>query len=118
MKQSRLQSNHNRGMGGEMLACSYLEDKGYIILERNYEACGAEIDIIALQENYVVFIEVKYRKNISAGYPREAVTVYKQKKIKKAALCYIAQKQLDCDFRFDVIEIIGDAAEHIENAFW
>lgn len=111
-------NNVEKGRRGEKIARRYLKLRLYKILEMNYRRSTGEIDIIAKKGSYVVFVEVKYRKNADKGLPREAVTAFKQRQIKRTAEMYIAENNLKCDFRFDVIEILGDKVEHIENAFW
>lgn len=115
-------NNVEKGNFGENEAVKYLEKKGYEILNRNFRCRFGEIDIICKLNEYIVFVEVKYRKTLSHGYPREAVTKYKQKIIKKVSVYYITvEKIIDSSFRYDVIEILGDkelTIEHIENAFW
>ena len=69
------------GNAGESIACAYLKKIGYKILERNFRYEGGEIDIIALDKGVTVFIEVKYRSNLEFGYPADAVTQSKQRKI-------------------------------------
>lgn len=105
----------------EEMAVKYLEEKGYIILDRNYHAGRfAELDIIAkAQDGTTVFVECKYRKDTRYGSPLEAVTVTKQRNICKAALyyCNSHQRILKGRIRFDVIGITGDEIVHIENAF-
>lgn len=105
----------------ELKAKEYLEKKNYKILETNFYCKLGEIDIIANDNNVLVFIEVKARKNVKYGYPREFVTISKQRKIIKTAKYYMMKKrcsELQC--RFDVIEIIPNISHmnHIENAFW
>lgn len=116
-----LKNKKDVGDYGENAAAGYLIGKGYVILERNYRRGGGEIDIIANDKEYIVFVEVKYRKSMSAGYPREAVSRAKQKRIIETALYYIGENSLDDnDFRFDVIEVFGKELldiNHIENAF-
>jgi TIGR00252 family protein len=112
-------NNVEKGKFGENIAALYLRLHFYKILERNYRVKTGEIDIIAKKDNYIVFVEVKYRKNISKGYPREAVTAFKQNQIKRTAMNYMMSHNIeDNDIRFDVIEIIGKKVEHIKNAFW
>lgn len=110
-----------RGDQGEDIVRRYLSGKGYVILAVKYRSPYGEIDIVALDGGYMVFIEVKYRKTLAFGLPRESVNAGKQAKIKKTALCYIAERQPGPgDFRFDVIEIYGGDSmriEHIEDAF-
>lgn len=111
--------NFEKGRNGEKLAEGYLRKLGYDILEKNYSIAQGEIDIIAKYEEYYIFVEVKYRKSLENGYPREAVGKVKQRKIKNVALYYISKNELlDNDFRFDVIEVLGNEINHIENAFW
>ena len=99
-------------------AAAYLESQGYHILARNYRCRLGEIDLIAQDGDYLVFCEVKYRKNKAYGYPSEAVTLSKQRTIRLVAQWYL--KDSHCEgtyFRFDVIAILGDQLEHIRNAF-
>ena len=110
------------GMQAQKAVEIHLLNKGYDILERNYRTKTGEIDLIARDKNYVVFIEVKFRKNINYGLPREAVSYKKQQRIINTAVDYIEKMQLTCqDLRFDVAEVLIDdrmmKIEHIENAF-
>ena len=76
------------------------------------------MDIVARDKEYLVFVEVKYRKTAKKGYPLEAVSMQKQKRISKTALYYMAERGLNyLPVRFDVIGILGDDIEHIQNAF-
>jgi putative endonuclease len=104
----------------EMLAAEYLMAKGFTILEKNYWTPYGEIDILAKEDNILVFCEVKYRKTEKCGSPLEAVDVRKQKKISRAALYYYSrhgfQEGIPC--RFDVLSACGNGKiEHLENAF-
>ncbi len=114
-------NSNNRQIGAfiETIVCKHLSQKGYIILERNYRCKFGEIDIIAKNNDYIVFIEVKYRKNVALGYPMEAVDFRKQQKIIKTSLFYIAQNHIciNSNYRYDVISIIGNKITHIKNAF-
>ena len=110
------------GLIGQEQAERYLVKKGYQILERNFCSHTYEIDLIASDGVYIVFVEVKSRNNLKYGLPREAVSKEKQRRIKKAALFYIARHQLSSqDFRFDVVEVLSMNGKtditHIENAF-
>jgi len=112
-------SNYEKGRIGEKIAYKYLQSKDFEIIQTNYRTGFAEIDIIAKDKGYIVFIEVKYRRSLKNGFPREAVGKAKRKNIINAALCFISENNLvDVDFRFDIIEILGARVEHIENAFW
>ncbi|MFV0440092.1 MAG: YraN family protein [Lachnospirales bacterium] len=104
----------------EDLATSYLINKNYEILERNYTKRCGEIDIISKKSNIVTFVEVKYRKNSIMYYPRESVTSKKQQKIIETAKIYIYDNEIycNCNYIFDIIEIVGDnEINHIINAF-
>lgn len=113
--------NKEKGNYGESLALRYIEQKGYTVLETNYRCARGEIDIICMDGDTLVFVEVKFRKSLAYGYPREAVNYPKQSRIKKVAEYYIYQKKImDRDCRFDVIEIIAMCKPeiiHLENAF-
>ncbi len=112
-------NNRKKGALGEKVAIEHLIKNGYFILETNYQKRYGEIDIIAKKGTYIHFIEVKYRKNIEKGYPREAVSIKKQDKIKTMALIYIEENNIiDGDFCFDVVEIIDDDIIYLENAFY
>lgn len=111
-----------KGVSGEDIAEEFLRQKGYRIIERNFRVRQAEIDIIALDGEVLVFIEVKMRLTLVAGFGREAVTKAKQNNIRYAANYYIMKHRLENRFcRFDVVEITPDNGtvnvELIQNAF-
>ena len=94
------------GSKGEDLAASFLEDRGYCILERNYRVKIGEIDIIAKDNDTYCFVEVKTRKTRSRGSALESIADYKQHKLSKIALWYLQSKNLfDVKVRFDVVAI-------------
>lgn len=94
------------GQNGENIAGNYLENEGYVIVERNFRCKQGEIDIIAIDKREIVFIEVKTRRNNKYGNPAEAVDNIKQKHIRKASKWYVHINNLYNYFiRFDVIEI-------------
>lgn len=108
------------GNFAEDLACKFLLKNGYKILKRNFTKPFGEIDIIAQDNDFLVFIEVKSRKNTNFGYPRDFVNKRKIKKITDVAQVYMLENNLfNIAFRFDVIEIIFDKEEinHLKNAF-
>lgn len=108
---------------GEEIAAKYLVQKQYTILERQYRCRIGEIDIIAVQENTVVFVEVKTRRSTDYGPAALAVTRYKQEKIKRTAMWYAHLKcSPQTSFRFDVIEVYLfeggiNKLQHYVNAF-
>lgn len=94
-----------RGVAGEVLAARFLRDKGYRIMSSNYHSRFGEIDIIAQDGQYIVFVEVKARSENSFFMPREAVTEDKQDKILKTAAMYIRCYPSNLQPRFDVVEV-------------
>jgi len=110
------------GKEAEQIACSFLIQKDFSIIEQNYRTKFGEIDIIANHENYLVFIEVKARHSTRKGIPKEAVNFSKQKKIINTANYYLKQKGiLNTKVRFDVVSILSLnnklEFELIQNAF-
>lgn len=114
-------SLNKRQMGTfyERKAEEYLLQKGYKIAERNFQNRSGEIDIIAMDGEYLCFVEVKYRTTNTYGTPFEAVNYHKQSQIRKAAKYYMMKHGLDewTPCRFDVIGFEGEKITHIENAF-
>ncbi|MBO5302833.1 MAG: YraN family protein [Lachnospiraceae bacterium] len=112
---------NKRGIGTdyEKLAEEYLEAKNYQILEKNFHSRFGEIDIIARDGEYLVFVEVKYRKSADCGNPLEAVDVKKQRRICRTALYYLHKEGYgeDTACRFDVVAFEGEERLHVENAF-
>ena len=114
-----MENKRSIGAFYEQKAVEYLKGKGYSILSQNFRCKIGEIDIIAKWKDVIVFVEVKYRKTASFGYPEEAVSYYKQEKIRKVAQYFLtgASFAMDTECRFDVIAIEGEEIRHIENAF-
>lgn len=115
-------SKYEKGMDGQQIAEAFLIGKGYVVKDKNYRLRSGEIDLVVAHRGYVIFVEVKYRRGLTHGYPREAVTYGKQQKIQKTALHYVYTRGLgDADMRFDVVEVLEMNGEvmvnHIENAF-
>jgi putative endonuclease len=114
--------SHNLGMKGEELAKEHLLQKGYKILHCNWKSGKREIDIIAQNKDFIVFVEVKTRTDDYYIHPRHAVTSEKQKSIIYAAENYLERYNIDKESRFDIISIISNGKtveiEHIEDAFY
>lgn len=116
----REENRRQTGTFYERKAGEYLEKQGYKILEYNYRCRAGEIDIVARDGEYLVFCEVKYRKDNKKGTPLEAVTLQKQRTISRCAMFYIMERGLDGEAcRFDVAGITGNGEkiELIRNAF-
>lgn len=95
------------GKLGESYAENFLVSQNYQIIKKNFHSRYGEIDIIALDEEEVVFIEVKARSSIKFGSPEEAVDYRKRSKIIKTALCFINTnpKKYSSNLRIDVIAV-------------
>ena len=94
-----------RGAWGEDYAAAYLRRHGYRILARNYSCRFGEIDIIASDRHYVVFVEVKLRASDRFVRAGAYVTPAKQARIRTAASLWLAEHDTPLQPRFDVIEI-------------
>jgi len=110
------------GRLGEDLARERLKDLGYRILKTNYRCPLGEIDLVARDGDFLVFVEIKTRKNESLGQVKEAVTRRKQTQLSKVALAYMKSNNLwGSKARFDVVAIgLIDGKREIEiirNAF-
>lgn len=97
----------------------YLENNGYKIIESNFSCKIGEIDLIGKNEDYICFIEVKYRDSDSLAKGFYAVDKAKQKKIYKVAQVYLLYNRLNQNTpcRFDVVSIDGNEITLIKNAF-
>ena len=120
----KLFTTKQKGDIGEKFTERYLKKNGYKILERNYRQKCGEIDIIAQKGEYIIFTEVKTRAANFIARPYEAVDRRENSRIRKTPAMYIAEKQLDAYFRFDVSEVFTEPESckvidinYIENAF-
>ncbi len=112
--------NKMSGNRGERAAEQYLRKNGYRILARNFTTDTGELDLVATDDAYLVFVEVKSRMSDDFGAPSEAVDFTKQRKLSMVASQYIEKNMLfGAPARFDVIEVRLDTGkiEHIQNAF-
>jgi putative endonuclease len=111
-----------KGTDGEALAASYLQGKGFEILERNYRYKHSEIDLIAKKDNWLIFVEVKTRTSVTFGYPEEFVDERKERKILEGAENYIFEKDWKGNVRYDIIAILYSKDNpdilHLEDAFY
>ncbi|MEC4116504.1 YraN family protein [Myroides phaeus] len=110
------------GEGGEKAAVAYLKERGYDILIVNYVAQKGEIDIIALKDNILVFVEVKTRSSLEFGLPQDFVKATKIGLLVRTANIYIEENDREEEARFDIIAIhkVGEKynIQHIEDAFY
>ena len=110
------------GRRGERAAEKYLRRNGYRIVARNFRAAGAEIDLVAMDGDTLVFVEVKTRRSRDAGAPHEAVDERKQKQIRRAAEIFATRYRADdVTMRFDIIAVDASGErleiELLRNAF-
>lgn len=104
----------SKGAMGEILAARFLRNKGYVICSSNFRCRMGEIDIIASDKRYLVFVEVKTRRADSRYLPREAVTIIKQRKLLQTAAMYLSRFPTDLQPRFDVVEVVTAADDSME----
>ena len=121
------------GRYGEEIAVKHLKEQGYRILARNHHEGRNELDVIAENREFIVFVEVKARKVTGSyaydyGAPADAVTPAKRRRTVDAARAYLYKSKTPKIPRFDVIEVyLGDTSltdspeilrvEHLEDAF-
>lgn len=110
------------GAWGENLAQTHLQEKGYEPITQNWRCKWGEIDLIMKAGQEWVFVEVKTRRGQTMGSPEEGVTPSKAKQLLKLAQIYLAEHDLDVDWRVDLVAIQLDKTgkllrcEHLPNA--
>lgn len=116
--------HNDLGKTGEEEAVQLLLEKGYTILHRNWYSGKKELDIVATdkENETLIVVEVKTRKNIDFGHPEEAINTKKIRRIVASTDAYVRKFNIDLPIRFDIITITGEAPfftiEHIEDAFF
>lgn len=115
-------SRKDLGKWGESVAAIRLESKGFRIQERNWRCARGEIDIVAYDGDELAFVEVKTRRGRELGTPEEALTSQKGRKLIELAQIYLSEKEIDADWRIDLVAIELDRTgklircDHIPNA--
>lgn len=116
-----MSESYDMGVKAEALAKSFLEQKGYQAISERYRAASGEIDIIATKDDFLIFVEVRYRKKKQDAI--ESITLLKKQRLTTAAQYFIANNsELIKKYpfiRFDVVLLSKDSntIHHIENAF-
>ena len=116
-------ARHQTGAAGEQIACNFLQEQGYRILERNHRSRIGELDIIAAYREFLVFCEVKTRRGSSGPHPSLSVTAKKIGKLRHLSELYLSRKHLTyLQPRFDVIavQLVDEKPpniDHFINAF-
>jgi putative endonuclease len=109
-------AKHNiTGKEGEEIAAIFLSNNGYKIIEKNWRFRKAEVDIIAFENNMLVFIEVKTRSYDRIAKPEESITRKKEQLLTEAAEAYLEKNDLTNELRFDAISIILKENSHTVN---
>ncbi len=123
MTNSTRTTRQNTGDLGEKLARDFLKKKGYRIIETNFRCRRGEIDIIARHKDFLVFVEVRSKRNLEWGTPEESITAGKKRRVKTAAFQYLRElEKQPKQWRIDVVVLEIDEAgkakriEHIESA--
>jgi putative endonuclease len=119
--------NKEVGDRGERIACDYLRERGFRIIDRNFSGVGGEIDIVAERAGEIHFIEVKTRTHEGRGSPLDSVTREKQRRIRRAAELWLNTPRNDfnsndippCFFSVIGIDLAGEwpEIEFVEDAF-
>jgi putative endonuclease len=99
-------SRYIKGKEGERVAAEYLSTCGLKILEQNFRCPAGEIDLVARDGKFIVFVEVRSRRSDKLCSPEESITVHKMRRIMKAALWYLKERgATDSYMRFDVVAV-------------
>ncbi len=114
-------SMHNKNMGrwGENLATDFLINEGFQILERNYKRKGGEIDVIAVKDDTIHFIEVKTRSSAKYGHPLEAISRRKLEHMSRAAQLYMLENNIinTKAMCLDAISVLGKEINFVEGIY-
>lgn len=112
-------AHHNQlGKWGEDVAAAYLVEKGYVILHRDWKSGHRDLDIVAMQDNTIVFVEVKTLQNTVFAEPEESVDYKKLMNLRRAMSHYMNYYHVSSEARFDIISVtgsLGSATPHIEH---
>lgn len=103
----------------EKQAAGYLKQAGFVLLEQNFRCRQGEIDLVGIHEGCLVFVEVKYRKDVTSGTPEEAVGERKQMKICQVSDYYriLNRNRAGMQVRYDVVAVCGNKVSWYQNAF-
>src|SRR5262245_43088433 len=111
-------SNQALGRWGEDQAARWYGAHGFAIVDRNWRSASGEIDLVVRRDALVVFVEVKARTSNAFGDPSGAVTVAKQRRIRRLAAEWLATNAVHgVAVRFDVVSVLGVDVRVIEAAF-
>lgn len=120
---TRARRNAEAGKAAEDFAMSQLVDRGFRLIERNFQCRGGELDLIMMDKDELVFVEVRYRQGSDFGDGFDSVDQHKQRKLRIAAETWLSSNPATTfrGCRFDVVSVTGDTnaftAEWIDDAF-
>jgi len=114
--------NNALGRFGEDVAAAHLTELGWAILDRNWRRSFGELDIVAREDDTVVFVEVKTRSSVRFGLPSEAITYEKAGRLRTLALHWLGERRVAAPLvRFDVVSVLrtedGPQIDHLRGAF-
>ena len=113
------EENYHKGKYGENIAKEYLIKKGFVFIEANFENKIGEIDLIMSDNDWLVFIEVKYKSDDRLGIPEEMISKRKIWQVKRTAESYLVEKKREINFfkkyRIDAVCILGEKINYYEN---
>lgn len=113
-------SSRETGQKAEIAASTYLEMRGYKVLERNWRRPRCEIDIVAEKKGVRYFVEVKYRRGDEQGGGLEAITPTKLRQMQRAALMWVEENEWPGEYIISAIEVGGSdfaIMSFVENVF-
>jgi putative endonuclease len=112
-----VQKSTDRGQHAELACCKYLQQQGLKLLAKNYYGRRGELDLVMRDNNTVVFVEVRYRKNDTYGGALESITARKQEKLRITAEQYMQQKTKLKNGRFDVVAMTEKVQNNGSNIY-
>lgn len=107
-------SRRRRGHDIESLTAQWLARQGLLLIERNYSVRAGEIDLIMRDDDFLVFVEVRFRARHHHGSALETITVSKQRRLVRAAHFYLQSRRLSCACRFDAVGVSGTPPDRLE----
>lgn len=113
--------NYKKGKGGEEIAKQFLTDKGFCLIEVNFEVDVGEIDLIMSDKDWLVFVEVKYKTDNRMGVPEEMINKRKLAQVKRVAQIYLMKnpemRKVYKKYRIDAVCIEGEEIRHYDNLY-
>ncbi|WP_447926200.1 YraN family protein [Vreelandella sp. EE27] len=104
---SKPQTARKRGAAIEQLAAQWLQRQGLTLVTANHHVKGGELDLVMMDQDTLVFVEVKHRTSLRNGHPLETVTPLKQRRLIRAASLYLARHAVSTPCRFDILAMTG-----------